>query len=259
MKGVLDRVIEKNSTGGSPLSGFGFSDSSVMRSSYTGAFCAPSVKKKIEVEYCSFSRSHELRYLVADVLRYTENKLRAAWGIRSRLSIYALPTSVRLCIDEYFDRNPIRRSEDTDKRGRRIVNEYDKLYDATNEPLSIAKANEIEASSWDTTKILVEAFDLETNISCIDSGTKTKDALPEESADSDIKGALGEKYEFLLAVLSSDIGKQREIAKRISEIPDAIVDEINEIAADVYGDIILEKLGAAYTVIEDYREVFENA
>ena len=258
MRSVLEYLISQNSKLDGRIFGLGFSNSSVTRIAYSGAFCTNRIRKKIEVEFRSFARSHELRYLIADIMRYTENKLRSSWGVRSKLSIYALPTNIRVLIDEYFVNNPIKKNDWVDKYGNAIKNEYDKLYDAPNEPLSIAKANEIEASSWDTTKILVEAFDLETNISCIDSGTKTKDALPEESADSDIKGALGEKYEFLLAVLSSDIGKQREIAKRLSEIPDAIVDEINEIAADILGDIIIEEDDeGGYRVIEEYREVLK--
>jgi len=258
MKNILDRVIAQNSAGGSPLSGFGFSDSSVTRSSYTGAFCAPAVKKKIEVEYCSFSRSHELRYLVADVLRYTENKLRAAWGIRSRLSIYALPTSVRACIDEYFDENPIRRSDDTDRNGRRIVNEYDKLYDAPKSEFSAENAEMIEKASWNTTKILVEAFDEEGEEMKQSETKKIPEPMPapEPQGDNDLRSVLGWKYEFLLAALDGDKDRQKQVAKRLSAMPDAIADEINEAAAELLGDIILEEGDDGdYRVIEDYREV----
>ena len=247
MKGALGRVIASNSAGGTSLSGFGFSDSSVTRTSYTGAYCSASVKKRIEVDYCSFSRSYELRYLVADVLRYTENKLRAAWGIRSRLSIYALPTHVRNCIDEYFIEHPIRRADDTDRNGRRIVNEYDRLYDAPKTAFSADNAEKIEMASWDTTKLLVETFEEEEKeIAVVEEKTTVQ--------DSDLKTALGERFEYLLAVLEGDKKKQREI----TQMPDAIVDEINEIAADILGDIIIEEDDdGGYRVIEEYREVIK--
>lgn len=258
MKNILDRVIEQNSAGGSPLSGFGFSDSSVTRSSYTGAFCAPAVKKKIEVEFCSFSRSHELRYLVADVLRYTENKLRAAWGIRSRLSIYALPTGVRMCIDQYFDENPLRKADDTDRNGRRIVNDYDKLYDAPKTEFSAKNAELIEKASWDTTKILVEAFEDEGEEMKLSEPEIAVPQMPEEAVENenDLRSILGEKYVFLLAALDGDLDRQKQVAKRLSSIPDAIADEINEVAAELLGDIILEEddMGG-YRVIEEYREI----
>lgn len=260
MRGVLDRVIERNSAGGSPLSGFGFSDSSVTRTSYTGAFCVMRVKRKIEVDYCSFSRSHELRYLVADVLRYTENKLRAAWGIRSRLSIYALPTNVRNCIDEYFSENPIRRAEDTDRSGRRIVNDYDKLYDVPHTEFSADNAERIEKASWDTTRILVEAFDDEGEEMKPETAEKLPESVPDDAhtGESDLSTALGERYDFLVAVLEGDKIKQNQVAKRLSAMPDAIVDEINEIAVEVFGDILIEEDdGGGYRVIEEYREVIK--
>lgn len=260
MKNILERVVEKNSAGGSPLSGFGFSDSSVTRSSYTGAFCAPFIKKKIEVEYCSFSRSHELRYLVADVLRYTENKLRAAWGIRSRLSIYALPTGVRECIDEYFAENPIRRAEDTDRSGRKIVNEYDKLYDAPTTEFSAENADRIEKASWDTTKILVEAFEEEAQEMKYCPEEKKVETVLEKAPENenDLASALGEKYDFLIAALEGDRVKQTQVAKRLLSMPDAIADEINEIAAELLGDIILEEDDdGGYRVIDEYKEVIK--
>ena len=258
MRSVLEYLISQNSKLDGRIFGLGFSNSSVTRIAYSGAFCTNRIRKKIEVEFRSFARSHELRYLIADIMRYTENKLRSSWGVRSKLSIYALPTNIRVLIDEYFVNNPIKKNDGVDKYGNAIKNEYDKLYDAPNEPLSISKANEIEASSWDTTKILVEAFEEEVNISCIDSETKANNAQSQEGTSADIKDALGEKYEFLLAVLLSDRGKQREIAKQLSEIPEAIVDEINEIAVDILGDIIVEEDDeGGYRVIEEYREVLK--
>ena len=36
---------------------------------------------------------------------------------------------------------------------------------------------------------------------------------------------------------------------------DALVDEINEIAADLFGDIIIEEVEDGYVVIEEYRDL----
>ena len=82
---------------------------------------------------------------------------------------------------------------------------------------------------------------------------KEEIVAPEEKpATSDLKTALGERYEYLLAVLEGDKMRQRQI----TSMPDAIVDEINEIAADILGDIIIEEDDdGGYRVIEEYREV----
>ena len=257
MNGVLERVIKDNSDKESPLSGFGFSDSSVTRTSYTGAFCSAGIKRKIEVEYCSFSRSHELRYLVADILRYTENKLRSVWGIRSRLSIYALPTHVKRCVDEYFEENPLRRAEGTDRNGNVPVNEYDKLYDLPSKPFSADNAAKIEENSWNTTRILVEAFDGEERPVEVPQIINEVIAAPEP--ENDLKKAMGERYGFLLAVLHGDKTAQKQETSKLSILPEALVDEINEIAAEITGDILIEDDGDGnYRIIEEYTDVISE-
>ena len=51
---------------------------------------------------------------------------------------------------------------------------------------------------------------------------------------------------------------QKSIAKEIGTLPDALADTVNELAAEILGDIILEDNGDFYEIIEDYRELFEN-
>ena len=112
---------------------------------------------------------------------------------------------------------------------------------------SADNAEKIEMASWDTTKLLVETFEEEEKeIAVVEEKTTVQ--------DSDLKTALGERFEYLLAVLEGDKKKQREI----TQMPDAIVDEINEIAADILGDIIIEEDDdGGYRVIEEYREVIK--
>ena len=136
--------------------------------------------------------------------------------------------------------------------------EYDKLYDAPTTGFSAENAEKIEISSWDTTKILVEAFeDEEQKMKYQEEEKKIESPVVEESEDgNDLRSALGNKYEFLTAALAGDKARQNQVAKRLLSMPDAIADEINEIAAELLGDIILEEDdGDGYRVIEEYREV----
>lgn len=77
-------------------------DTHAVRDAFVGALCTPEVKKRIRIAYCSFSRSHELRFLITDILKYSENRLRAALGIKSRLSYGPIPTAAREAVDAYF-------------------------------------------------------------------------------------------------------------------------------------------------------------
>ena len=157
---VLSAVMDRLSRDGKLFSGLGMDDSKLSRFAYNGALCASENRRRLEVSYCSFSRSHELRFLVTDIVKYTENKLRATLGIRSRMTVYALPTEAREAIDAecaaLLPKKETRRPAKTEEPPA-----YEALYDLPALPLDPARAAEIERASWDTTERLVEAFEAE--------------------------------------------------------------------------------------------------
>lgn len=235
------------------------SSNELKRDAFAGALCTPENKCRIEVSYCSIARSYETRFLITDIIKHTENRIRAYIGVKSRLTVYSLPVSVRACIDAYMDSAlPGKRR----KKEEAETEEYYRLYDLPKTEFSFEEAKKIEEDSWQTTKILVEAFEgYEAEDEPETVTVKEPEApTPEGGSDEErLISALTPYIEFIRASLVSDAQKQSEFAQKLGKMTDSVADEINEIAADVYGDIILEKLGAAYTVIEDYREVFENA
>ncbi|HOA84794.1 MAG: hypothetical protein GX057_00295 [Clostridiales bacterium] len=291
--GALTRVIDRFSDAGGLLSGLELENSRMIRDAFAGALCSYRIKKRIEVEYCSFSRSHELRFLVTDIIKYSENKLRAHLGIKSRLSIYALPVPIRECIDEYFaELLPKKR-----KAPEQPSNEYDKLYDVPPAPISPERAAEIERSSWETTERLIEAFgdtEPETDYLPGKLNTAVDELLGRLDADTDIVKdtedpektgspaditpgtakvsentagatkttlamALGELFEFVRLADRRDYAGQRRFAAERGMLPDLVADKINEIAAGVIGDIILAGDDAGYSLIAEYRkEIFDD-
>ena len=69
---------------------------------------------------------------------------------------------------------------------------------------------------------------------------------------------LGDLSDFLNFALRSDVSAQRDFARSRGEMMDSIADRINEIAADVFGDVLLEECDdGGYAVMEDYRSMFE--
>ena len=257
LEGALDCVLTRLSEQGRGLYTIGAATLKVIRTSYTGAHCSPAIKKKIEVEYNSFGHSYELKYMVSDIMKYSENRLRKLWGIKSRLSIYALPTEIKGHVDEYFDKillnskNVGAINRTSKKRAEEL--EYEKLYAAPAEPFSLARASQIEEGSWDTTKLLVDTFEDENEIEIIKEIVPNNTEIKNES-ENNLKDALGEKYEFLMAVLNENVNEQRSIIQKLGMLSEALVDEINEIAYDLLGDILIEDDGEKLTIIEEYRE-----
>ncbi len=225
------------------------------REAFTGAVCVPQMKCRIEVSYCSISRSHEMRFLVSDVVKHTENRLRAYLGIKSRLTVYSLPVNIRKCIDEYMD------AELGGRAARKKVEEkhdYDRLYDLPKREFSLDAAKKIEEASWETTNILIEAFEEEKKEITVPENVPSLELKSSADCDGEsLEDALLPFIDFIVAALKEDFNEQIKLAEEKGRMLDSLADEINEIAAETYGDIILEKNGEYYCVIEDYKEMFE--
>ena len=258
MHGVLAYMISKSNDPAHPFefAGLKLQDSRTQRDTYTGALCSPKVKKRVEIEFCSFSHSHELRFIVTDILKFAENRIRSHIGVKSRLSLNALPTGIKSLAEEYFNRElPIRSVHPSVKDE---IPEYEKLYEPRSSGLSFDSAAKIEALSWETTERLVETFADEVEPMIIEPDEPVIAENEEDESDFFSCLTVLEK-EFILAALEGDVSKQASIAAREASLPDIMADKINTLAADLFGDIILEDLGGSYGVLEDYEEELRGA
>lgn len=228
------------------------------RDSFIGALCSAEMKRRIEVDYCSFIRSHELRFLITDILKYSENKLRACFGVKSKLSIYGLPDNIKTLLDSYFaEALPSRKIQDQTSVQRPA---YEALYDLPRAELSFEHAAEIEQTSWSMTERLVEAFDRDLsekqdeNPMQISRPQSTSSVVEDTKVTQSESGLLAYRA-FLEAALRGDAVAQRRIARDKGMLPDAIAEIINTVASDLLGDIVLqESESGGYTVIDDYAD-----
>jgi hypothetical protein len=220
-------------------------------------------------------------------MKYTENRLRAYLGVKSRLGLYALPQSFRNCVDRYL-RTALPQRVRMEKSA--VRQEYEALYDVPRVEMSLAHAAEIEQSSWQTTERLIAAFGEEesateqpirevqapspdpaerTPIEGVDAASIQSPTISSSSADASSSQEssseaelflkeLSEMREFFNFALLNDVSAQREYARRHGTMIDSIADRINEIAVETLEDIILEEGDGGYTVIEDYRYMFES-
>ena len=260
-------------------------ESTVTRDAFVGALCSYRNKRKIEVAYTSFSRSHELRFLMGDMVKHVENRLRSWIGVRSRLSVMSLPVPLRDVLDAYL--NPLEPPRSALPAKKKEVERpaYEALYDLPRKAVSLEDAAAIEADSWETTRILVEAFEGEGNHqekpaesvpAAEQTSVKETPAAPavsvdptptvapvsapacvaDESTASSADSPLTPYAPFIRAALDGDSAALRAAAKSLGKMPDALADEINALTADgEIGDIILEDDGmGGYTVIEEYRD-----
>jgi hypothetical protein len=210
------------------------------------------VKSRLEIEYYPLADASHLRAGITAAVRYTENKLRALFGAKSRLAIKYIPTEYKELIDCYFE-ELIRKSEAKVKRQN--LPEYEKLYDAPTEKLSFAGADEIEKLSWDTTRRLCDTDEYrgelssEVSVAVPDESPTTENIAPTTSdAQSDTYGLSESDIKYLAVLCESSEGVGHSIDD------DATVERINEAFSDGFGDVIIEDTGDGFVIIEDYKE-----
>ena len=234
---------------------------------------------------------------VTDTIRYAENKIRDHLGVRSKLSILSLDKSIKCVIDAYFDKALPKKAQDAKLREQKKSprTEYDRFYDLPKTALSIENASQIEKNSWNTTKILIETFggdgqnadpDAKTNTPLspdkstdIDKSEDNKNdtlessqTMPGSNHDKsektqktgeaneydDLINSLGNLAGFISLCKNRSFREQRQFASEQGLSCDEIADIINENAANILGDIILEEDSGGYGIISDYLSIIKD-
>ena len=230
---------------------------------FPNTLCTHSVKCRLEIEYYPLADASELRSGITSAVRYTENKLRAIYGAKSRLSIKSIPAVYKELIDCYFD-EILRKSEAVVRR--KNAPEYEKLYDAPREKLSFSGADEIERLSWDTTLRLCDTDEYREDVTesfngsgedkaaDVDQYKEEVKTYTEATADS-IMGGKSDRYGLSssdISYLSALLESSEHFARGIDD--EATVERINEAFSDGFGDIIIENTPDGFAIIEDYKE-----
>lgn len=241
------------------------------------------VNKNVKIEIVYYEIAN-LKTAVTDIVRYSENKIREHLGIRNKIHVLTVNPLARAAIDAFFeDKLPARQFVDRRRRDARVdedrTHEYDVLYDIPKVAISPERALEIERESWDTTKRLTEAFtdsqhltDVGTDesahieMNATQQNNDKADTLSTENTStspSDDQGVytslrerLGDITDFVALCRAPSLLQQRKFATAHGITVDELADRINETAADIFGDIILEDSGNGYAIIEDYLFLF---
>ena len=238
----------------------------IERDAFPRSLCTHAVKCRLKIKYTPLSQDVKLRSIVTMAVRYTENKLRAHLGVKSRLAIKDLPEEYKCLIDGYFNSLTSEKSERIKKEN---IPEYEALYDAPKEALSISGADKIEQESWQTTArlvgddISVEEDDIyyssvmtQYDAMKADSIDNTLDAnFENESCDGECEtSAYGLSECEILLILDIIEGRNCNFELERSET----IERINEAFAENFGDVIIELDSDRYRIIEDYQEDVET-
>ena len=227
----------------------------ISRNAFRNSLCTHSVKCRLEVEYVPLSKADNLCRYVTAAVKYTENRLRAYLGVKSRLAVKDLPDEYKNIIDKYFDGvfEKVKR-----ERLQATMPEYEKLYEARAEVLSFDGADEIERDSWSTTARLVSENeeDAITPVFVI-KNTAENENIKAESDDSGI-GLDDSELHFIKAVKEFDCDTIKRISESFGMMPDSFAERINEKVSQSFGDVVIDGFYPEMSLIEEYEEDIEK-
>lgn len=249
-----------------------FTAASLTRDAYTGSLCAYNVKRRIDVEYYAVSRSPELKMLVTDIIKYSENIIRGMKGIKSRFPTPTLSDEIKEAINEYFEPFKPRKAPKKEE-----APDYMRQYDAPTTGITPEDALKIEARSWNTTEKLIEAFDEDDEkperTSVVSPAISAEqpdenDAIgtiegdsPPDSAPRPNDSAFQQNAEhipplvisLLTALRDGDNAAFISVAAENNLLPESAAELVNERLYDIIGDIVIEADGGAFSLIDDYK------
>ncbi len=229
------------------------------REAYRGALCAHHIKCRLDLQYTSFYCSQSIRGLITELIKYTENRIRIARGIRARLAVTPRYVEDKRIVDAYLAAHlPPGAPKTTPVE----IPDYEKRYDLPKTTLSLDAAQRIEQESWETTERLIEAFEEENTAAPTEPLSVPTDHTEEmcapETGAAPFAAAMHPYLTFLEAAMGEDPAAQRKAAEALCKMPEAIADAINTMAFDSLGDILLEEGARGYCVIPDYLSEVEK-
>ena len=253
MLGAMSRVIEKVMINESSMYDKS-KTAEIIRDAFPRSLCTHAVKCRLKIEYTPLLQDSRIRAIVTMAVRYTENKLRAQLGIKSRLAIKDFPDEYRRVIDRYFDLLIYDKSRAAAKSN---IPEYESLYDAPKEAMSIDGADQIERASWATTAMLVSEEESESFVyETIDRSQEAVAAIECSASEAQKSNVddYGLKDEEILLISEILLGRVKRFDLSLEEK----TEKINEIFAENLGDVIIEQGEEGYKIIDDYIEEVET-
>lgn len=219
------------------------------REAFFGAYKTAGAYCTVTVECLCITHSDEEKRMVSELVRYAENCVRSALGIKQRLTVSYLPLDKKELVKSYI-REHLTVSVQQKRINERVpeIPEYEKLYEPKSERVSFADAEKIEESSWSVTEKLVTAFDGEEyeEAPTPDAPEKEETVAPVTPENAIMDG--------LLAVFEGDNERFKQVAGACGYLPAALADMINDMLLDEIGDVALEEDGNGYKISEWYKD-----
>ena len=211
------------------------------RDSFCGAIVASSVKRRLDIEFVSFTRRADTRPLVTSLVKHSENRLRAVLGIKAKLGEGPLGEEDCCAIDAYFaPLLPTKEMRRQQKEDAYMPADYLKNYEAEDTGFDPGAAAVLEAQSWANAARL--------------TGEDYGSPITDEAEDApEIEGAMTTDGEFPAVSLSPDVPTEIPAKEEIEEIEETTDITDTEGTPEEAGDEALLKDGLCAALRGGFR------
>ncbi len=259
---------------------FGIVPVKTVRDSYAGAVASRKAKCKIEISRYAVRRSagngeYELKQIFAGLIKLAENRIRIRFGIKSRFSPTGLDACMKEEIASYF--NAVYPDS---LRKKRQKEDEEEAYMALYEPKQTGKADigralAIEEQAWETAELLTTedegdfSFEPFMNTEEFSEEKAESEDFVRQPSTEEFSLAFDEQtvydesdgdFEFIRtdfteeqreALRAAVENRFSEYCRSVGRMEDLVRGELNEIAMEAIGDMILEE---DFSPVSDYLQ-----
>ena len=276
---AVNRVIMRNPED------FGICAVTTSRDSYAGAIASHGAKFKMEITRYALRKTSgkgdmDLRHIFANLIKFAENQLRSAFGIKSRFSPIISDLRLKQEILDYFRENLPAFGKPKKKKEEEA---YMVLYEPQQMgPADISRALDIEKQAWETAELLsvdgdgdepslsVSVFSETEADAPVLSASPEPEPKPEPMSafslfDTSPSGDSENEFGFISDALSelqrnglraALKGSFSAYCRSIGVMEENMRGEINEVAMEYIGDMILD---GDFLVLCDYEAEITSA
>ncbi len=223
-------------------------------------------RKKVEVSVRDYVSSQKLRGYITEIVRYSENVLRAMYGSRGRLRGVNVDEETAGLIEAFLKKEYSPNAKKDDTQVRKIDLDFESIdelraqSDAVRDALEVLETDENQETSFEEPDMDAPQ-DVQRDIDENSKGIFFQIEMLSDGMRQCVENLSEEQMEVLYILLKEESAQEKieKLAEKRMTMPEIMIDEINEMATQYLDDILIDTLEEKICVLEQYEEELKKA
>lgn len=230
---------------------------------YQSALC-PDKDKRVVISVKEYTSSQRLCDYINEIVRFSENTLRAMYGYRGRLRGVTVEAETAALIEKFLKKEygPLTEDKDDPTEKVEVRLDFDNIDELRIQSDAVRNALEVPEGSDDSEYIYMDQSENETAQG--QGRESAADPVTEKLSDGlgqVIENLTAAQIEVLHIILAKEfIGEQLEkAAEEMMSMPEIMIDEINDVAIQYLDDVLIDIFDGTPCILEQYEEELNQA